>query len=106
MKRGRAGDRGSFGVNVGVHQGSVLSPLLFDIIMDAVARDRLPWETLYTYDLFLMAPSRKELRKKLKEYRRCLVGKGQKVNSKKSKVMPAEWYLSLVHGQVECVQWE
>ena len=39
-----------FGVNVGVHQGSVLSLLLFIIVMEAVThsvREGLPWEMLY-----------------------------------------------------------
>ena len=47
-----------FGVNVGVHQGSVLmSPLLFIIVMEAVThsvREGLPWEMLYADDLVLV----------------------------------------------------
>ena len=40
-----------FGVNIRAHQGSVLSPLLFIIVMEAVIhsiREGLPWEMLYT----------------------------------------------------------
>ena len=48
-----------FPVEVGVHQGSVLSPLLFIIVMEALSRtfsDRgLPWELLYADDLVLLA---------------------------------------------------
>ena len=39
-----------FGVNVRVYQGSVLSPLLFIIVMEAVThdvRESLSWEMLY-----------------------------------------------------------
>ena len=39
-----------FLVNVGVHQGSVLSPLLFIIVLEALSREfrtGLPWELLY-----------------------------------------------------------
>ena len=46
-----------FGVNVGVHQGSVLNPLLFIIVMEAVThsvREGLPWEMLYADDLVLV----------------------------------------------------
>ena len=37
-------------MNVGVYQGSVLSPLLYIIVMEAVTysvREGLPWEMLY-----------------------------------------------------------
>ena len=46
-----------FEVKVGVHQGSVLSPLVFVIVMDAIAKElggKLPWELLYADDLTLM----------------------------------------------------
>ena len=44
------GNSDSFEVKVGLHQGSVLSPLLFVIVMDMVSkelREGLPWELLY-----------------------------------------------------------
>ena len=53
----------SFEVKVGVHQGSVLSPILFNIVMQAIAdnfKKGLPWELLYADDLVLLAESRLE----------------------------------------------
>ena len=53
-----------FPVKVSVHQGSVLSPLLFIIVLEALSREfrtGLPWELLYANDLVLMADSIEEL---------------------------------------------
>ena len=52
------GERKAFSVRVGVHQGSVLSLLLFIIVLEALSREfreGLPMELLYADDLVLMA---------------------------------------------------
>ena len=49
-----------FGVKVGSHQGSVLSPLLFMTVMDVLSegvRDGLLFELLYADNLVIMAES-------------------------------------------------
>jgi len=54
------GDSKSFPVKVGVHQGSVRSPLLFIMVMEAImkyTREGLPWELLYADDLVLITES-------------------------------------------------
>ena len=64
---GTTGD--PFDIKVGVHQGSVLSPLLFIIVIEALSKDLrtgLPWEILYADDLVLIAESVKELETKNK----------------------------------------
>jgi len=82
------GDSECFQVRVGVHQGSILSPLLFVIVMEAVTRETrrgLPWELLYADDLVLMADSMDELSSKIKKWKDYLEKKGMKVNVGKTK---------------------
>ena len=53
-----------FSVKVGVHQGSVLSPLLFIMVMEALSQELrrgCPWELLYADDLVIMANTPAEL---------------------------------------------
>ena len=78
-----AGLSKSFEVKVGLHQGSVVSPLLFAAVMDVVsseAKSGLPSELLYADDIVLVAPT-------MGEWRAILLDKGLKVNAGKSKVM-------------------
>ena len=59
-----AGLSESFEVKVGLHQGSVLSPLLFAAVMNVVsseARSGLPSELRYADDLVIMAPTMEQL---------------------------------------------
>jgi len=79
-----------FEVKVGVHQGSVLSPLLFVIVMDVIAKELggvLPWELMYADDLLLMADSEDEIREKVRRWKDGLENKGLKVNVSKTKLL-------------------
>ena len=79
-----------FKVKVGVHQGSVLSPLLFTIVLDALSRNfrgGLPWELLYADDLVLVAESEESLLEKISKWKTGLESKGLKVNVGKTKVL-------------------
>ena len=78
--RVRVGDEysNSFDVRVGVHQGSVLNPLLFVIVLEALSmefRTGCPWEILYADDLMVSAQSMDELLVKL---RNMELGDGEK----------------------------
>ena len=57
-----------FEVKVRVHQGSVLSPLLFIIVLEALSREfraGVPWEDLYADDLVIIADSLEECVRRL-----------------------------------------
>ena len=80
---GRESD--AFSVKVGVHQGSVLSLLLFIMLLEALSREfraGLPMEMLYVDDLVLMAESKELLMEKLRKWK-----KGLRVNAGKTKVI-------------------
>ena len=79
-----------FLVQVGVHQGSVLSPLLFAIAVDVIsenAREGLMNEILYVDDLILMSESMENLKEKFLKWKEAFESKGLKVNLKNTKVM-------------------
>ena len=78
----------SFDVRVGVHQGSVLSPLLF--VLEALSmelRTGCPWEILYADELMVSAQSMDELLVKWRTWRSEMEKKGLKVNMGKTKLM-------------------
>ncbi len=79
-----------FAVSVGLHQGSVLSPLLFVLVMECVSarvRVGLPWEVLYADDLVLVGRSEESVAERYGVWKRCLEGAGLRVNEAKTKVM-------------------
>ena len=90
--RVRVGDGYSeeFGVGVGVHQGSILSPLLFIIVLEALSREfrtGCPWELLYADDLMISAESMEELLVKVQTWKTEMEKKGLRVNMGKTKTM-------------------
>ena len=74
-------DRGKveFSVKVGMSQGSVLSPLLFSIVLEALSREfreGLPWELLYADDLALLAETNEQLLVMVRRWKDGLEAKG------------------------------
>ena len=85
-----AGVSKDFDIGVGVHQGSILSPLLFIVMMDEVTkkvRNGVPWEPRYADDLVLTAESEHEILEKYDRWRTELELRGLKVNMEKTKMM-------------------
>ena len=82
-----------FNVTVGVHQGSVLSPLLFIIVMEALSqefRTGCPWELLYADDLGIVAESLEELTEKFRLWKQGMEAKGLRVNMTKTKFLHSQ----------------
>ena len=67
-------------MKVGVHQGSVLIPLLFIIVLEALSqefRSGVPWKDLYANDLVIIAESLEECVRRLLTWKEAMEKKGQ-----------------------------
>ncbi|XP_060770545.1 uncharacterized protein LOC132881740 [Neoarius graeffei] len=79
-----------FKVKVGVHQGSVISPLLFVIVLEVLSHDfstGASWERLYADDLVIVAETLEELSGKFLLWKNGLELRGLRVNMAKMKVI-------------------
>jgi len=66
--RSLVGDTEYFPIDIGLHQGSALSPFLFAIVMDELTReiqDEVPWCMLFADDIVLIDETRGGLCEKL-----------------------------------------
>ena len=79
-----------FEVNVEVHHGSVLSQLLFAIVVDVATNEMKEGtlqELLYSGDLVFIAETVAELQQKCYSWKSALESKGLRVNMVKTRVM-------------------
>ena len=95
------------GVGVGVHQGSVLSPLLFIIVLEALSREfrtGCPLELLYADDLMISAESMEELLVKVQTWKTEMEKKGLRVNMGKTKIIESGINLDMMKksGKYPC----
>ena len=84
------GNTRSFRVNVGVHQGSALSPFLFLVVLDTLSRelrDEELWEMLFADDLIIIAETLDQLQERYLAWEDKLEGGGAKVNTDKTEIM-------------------
>ena len=84
------GYREVFEVKVGVHQGSILSMLLFIIVLEALSRKfhfGFPWEDLNSDDLVIIAESLEDCVGRLLTWKEAMEEKGLRVNAGKKKIM-------------------
>ena len=99
-----------FEVKVGVHQDSVLSPLLFIIVLEDLSREfrsGVPWEDLYSNDLVIIAESLEECVRRLLTWNEAMEKKGLRVNAGKMKIMICGTGLDLLQhsGEFLCAVW-
>ena len=80
----------AFDVNVGVHQGSVLNPLLFPLVLEALShefRTAAQWELLYADYLVIIADSLEECVTRHITWKEKMEERGFPVNTKKTKFL-------------------
>ena len=80
---GGEGASEEFEVNIGLREGSVLSPLLFIAVMDIISRKTVMNDAmkkrLYADDLALMANTKQELQESLEEWTGLFTRHGLKI---------------------------
>ena len=87
-----------------MHQGSVLSPLIFAIVVDVVtehAREGLLNEMFFADDLVLMTESLGNLRERFQRWRSAMEDKGLKVNVGKTKMMVSGTEGEIVFSKID-----
>ncbi|KAK3539467.1 hypothetical protein QTP70_008494 [Hemibagrus guttatus] len=70
-----------FKVEVGLHQGSVLSPFLFAMVMDQLSeevRQESPWTMMFADDIVICSESREQVEENLERWRYVLERRGMK----------------------------
>ena len=91
-------------VKVRVHQGSILSPLLFIIVLEALShefRAGVPWEDLYADDLVIIADSLEKCVRRLLIWKEAMEKKGLRVKAGKTNVMICVTGLDLLQSSAE-----
>ncbi|KAK3505849.1 hypothetical protein QTP70_019541, partial [Hemibagrus guttatus] len=81
------GQREEFNVEVGLHQGSALSPFLFAIVMDQLSeevRQESPWTMMFADDIVICSESREQVEENLERWRFALERRGMKVSGSKT----------------------
>ncbi|KAK3507962.1 hypothetical protein QTP70_005447 [Hemibagrus guttatus] len=84
------GQTDEFKLEVGLHQGSALSPFLFAIVMDQLSeevRQESPWTMMFADDIVICSESREQVEENLERWRFALERRGMKVSHSKTEYM-------------------
>ncbi|XP_035838294.1 uncharacterized protein LOC110901930 [Helianthus annuus] len=92
--RAPVGDTGFFPVEIGLHQGSALSPFLFAVLLDELSKsiqEPIPWCMLFADDIVLVAETKQRLNERLEEWRVALEGKGLRISRSKTEYLHCDF---------------
>ncbi|GJY27052.1 retrovirus-related pol polyprotein LINE-1 [Tanacetum coccineum] len=83
-----------FPVDVGLHQGSAISPYLFALILDELSRgiqESIPWCLIFADDIVLVSDTPDGLNGRLEQWREMLENKGLRVSREKTEYMRCDF---------------
>ena len=87
--RSAAGESNSFGVEVGLHQGSALSPYLFLLLMDVLTQDvrkDVPGSMMFADDIVLCGDGETDMTEYLETWRKALEERGMRISRPKTQI--------------------
>ncbi|KAK2919253.1 hypothetical protein Q8A73_003624 [Channa argus] len=90
VERCAVGVTEEFKVEVGLHQGSALSPFLFALVMDRLTdevRQESPWTMMFADDIVICSESREQVEENLERWRSALENRGMKLSRSKTEYM-------------------
>ncbi|GJS00135.1 retrovirus-related pol polyprotein LINE-1 [Tanacetum coccineum] len=94
-----------FPVDVGLQQGSAISPYLFTLILDELSREiqeSIPWCMIFADDIVLIAESAEELNNKIDRWTEALEDNGLRVSREKTKYLRCDFgRYEVVHQEVD-----
>ena len=85
-----AEESNSFGVEVGLHQGSALSPYLFLLLMDVLTQDvrkDVPGSMMFADDIVLCGDDETDMTEYLETWRKALEERGMRISRPKTQFM-------------------
>ncbi|GJR06286.1 retrovirus-related pol polyprotein LINE-1 [Tanacetum coccineum] len=83
-----------FPVEVGLHQGSAISPYLFAMILDDLSRgiqEDIPWSMIFADDIVLVSESTEGLNNRLENWREALEENGLRVSREKTEYLRCDF---------------
>nr|GEW69230.1 hypothetical protein [Tanacetum cinerariifolium] len=103
--RTTVGNTKFFPVEVGLHQGSAISPYLFTLILDELSRGiqkNIPWCMIFADNIVLIAESAEGLNNILESRRKALEENGLRVSREKTKYLRCEFgRYEVIHQEVD-----
>ncbi|GJV09945.1 retrovirus-related pol polyprotein LINE-1 [Tanacetum coccineum] len=101
--RSSMGNTEFFLMEVGLHQGSAISPYLFALILDKLSRgiqENIYWSMVFANDIVLVAESADGLNLRLENWRKTLEDNGLRISREKTEYLRSDFgRYEVIHGE-------